>query len=318
MSRSLIVAAAQMGPVQPGEERHDVVARLKGLLRCAASRGAQLVVFPEAALTPFFPHWLIEENSELDSYFDEEMPNESTASLFELARELKVAFNLGFAELVRERGVVRRFNSSVLVSPDGEVVGRYRKIHLPGFSDPQSGYPFQNLEKRYFDVGDLGFRTWNLVGTRIGLCICNDRRWPEAFRIMGLQGVELVLLGYNTPYHNPAMPETDRLATFHNHLAMQAGAYSNSAWIAAAAKAGIEAGVHQIGGSCIIAPSGEIVALATTEDDEVVTAEIDLDMASRYKSIFNLRANRHPENYLGIASPKHSSREATHSNEAMT
>jgi predicted amidohydrolase len=76
---------------------------------------------------------------------------------------------------------------------------------------------------------------------------------------MGLQGVELIVLGYNTPVHNPAMPETDDLGNFHNRLSMQAGAYANGTWVVGVAKAGVEEGVDQIGQSCVIAPSGEVV-----------------------------------------------------------
>lgn len=304
MDRSYIVAAAQMGPVHLDEPRRSAVARMVALLEESAARGATLVAFPEAALTPFFPHWLIEDEAELNSWFETAMPNAAVMPLFDRARDLGVAFSFGFAELAGDGAGRRRYNSSVLVDPIGRIVGWYRKIHLPGFHEVQPGHPFANLEKRYFEVGDLGFRTWELMGGRIGLCICNDRRWPETFRVLGLQGVELVLTGYNTPHHNPAMPETDHLAGFHNHLSMQAGAYQNGTWVVGVAKAGVEAGVHQIGGSCIIAPSGEIVALATTEDDEVVTARVDLDACTSYKTqMFDLTAHRRPEHYTAITEP---------------
>ena len=79
------------------------------------------------------------------------------------------------------------------------------------------------------------------------MCICNDRRWPETYRVMGLQSVELVLLGYNTPTHIPWEPVYDHLTAFHNHLSMQAGAYQNSTWVVGVAKAGIEEGCDLIG-----------------------------------------------------------------------
>jgi len=300
----LVVAAAQMGPNQPGVTRAEVVARLVALLGRSADRGARLVVFPEFALTPFFPHWLITDDDELDAYFERDFPDPSLDPLFAAARERGVAFTLGYAELVRDGESYRRYNTAVLVSPSGRIVGRYRKIHLPGYTEPQPGHPFDNLEKRYFEVGDLGLPTWELLGARVGMCICNDRRWPETYRILGLQGVEIVLVGYNTPYDNPALPETNRLAPFHNHLSMQAGAYQNGTWIVAAAKAGVEAGVHQIGGSCIVAPSGELVAVAASEDDEVVSAEIDLELARRYqRTLLNFPLNRQPQHYGAIVAP---------------
>lgn len=181
---------------------------------------------------------------------------------------------------------------------------------LPGYREPHPDHPFENLEKRYFEVGDLGFPVWDAVGGRVGLCICNDRRWPETYRVMGLQGVELILLGYNTPSHNPAMPHTDSLAGFHNQLCMQAGAYQNGTWVVGVAKAGVEEGVHQIGGSCIIAPSGEVVARAQTEQDEVLLAACDLDECTSYKQhIFNLADHRRPEHYGLITAPVDRSRD---------
>src|SRR6185312_4618695 len=74
---------------------------------------------------------------------------------------------------------------SILVDKTGSVVGKYRKVHLPGHADHRPNYPFQHLEKRYFEPGDLGFPVWRALGGNIGMCICNDRRWPETYRVMG-------------------------------------------------------------------------------------------------------------------------------------
>ena len=90
---------------------------------------------------------------------------------------------------------------------------------------------------------------------------------------MGLQGAEWSLLGYNTPTHNIDHPEPWHLRMFHNRLVMQAGAYQNTSWVVAAAKAGTEDGHGLIGGSCIIAPTGEIMAQALSEDDEVIVVD---------------------------------------------
>src|SRR3546814_20570490 len=73
-------------------------------------------------------------------------------------------------------------------------VGKYRKIHLPGHSEYDGKRPWQHLEKRYFEPGDLGFPVWRSMGGVMGMCICNDRRWPETYRVMSLKGVELVML----------------------------------------------------------------------------------------------------------------------------
>ncbi|MET4592324.1 nitrilase-related carbon-nitrogen hydrolase [Arthrobacter sp. 754] len=297
-TRTLTVAAAQLGPIPRSATRAETLARLIRLLEAAAAEGTELVVFPEAALTPFFPHWLVQDEAELRSYFEEDVPGTGTQVLFDAARTLGVAFVLGYAERTKDQ---RHFNTAALVDEGGNVIHRYRKIHLPGFRDVQPGTPFQNLEKKYFEVGDLGFGVQAWRNTRIGLAICNDRRWAETYRVLALGGAEVVCLGYNTPDSNPHLPESDNLTNFQNHLSMQAGAYQNSMWVIGTAKAGVEEGVSQIGGSAIIAPSGEIVAAARTLDDEIVTAEIDLDMVTRYRrDVFNFSQHRRPEHYTSI------------------
>ena len=298
MSRTLIVAAAQLGPIARSHTRRDAVGRMVVLMEQACQMGADLVVYPEAALTAFFPHWWIEDEAELDAWFEREMPGPDTVPLFEAARRLGVGFHLGYCELDFSTGRKRRFNTAILVDRQGRIIGKYRKIHLPGTDRHRPEHPFQNLEKRYFEVGDLGFPVWQALGGRLGMLICNDRRWPEAWRVLGLQGVELVMLGYNTPVHNPNTPETDDLNNFHNHLSMQAGAYQNGTWAVGVAKAGLEEGVDQIGQSCIVAPSGEIVAQASTLGDEIVVARCDLDRCATYqRHIFDFARHRRPEHY---------------------
>jgi len=298
MSRIVTVGAAQLGPIARTETRAYAVARMISLLRQAASHGCNLVVFPECALTAFFPHWYYDSQDDIDAYFECAMPNEATQPLFDCARELGVGFYLGFAELAVENGVARHFNTSILVERDGRIVGKYRKVHLPGHAEHEPWRPYQNLEKRYFEVGNLGFPVFRAFGGIVGMAICNDRRWPETYRVMGLQGVEMILLGYNTPMHNPPAPEHDPLSSFHNALVMQAGAYQNACWVVGVAKAGDEDGVRQIGNSMVIAPSGEIVAACSTERDELVVARCDLDLTRSYKSTtFNFAAHRQPQAY---------------------
>ncbi len=300
MSRTLTAAVAQMGPVARDESRVQVVDRLIAMLRQAHDRGASLVVFPELALTTFFPRWVLDNQEEIDSFFETEIPSNETQPLFEVAKDLGVGFHLGYAEkLTGDDGKTHYFNTAILVDDKGEIAGKYRKVHLPGHAEPQPGQPHQHLEKRYFEVGDLGFPVFRSMDGVMGMCICNDRRWPETYRVLGLQGVEIVMLGYNTPSTNPfAKTEAPHLGMFHNHLSMQSGAYQNGTWVLASAKAGIEEGVHHMGGSCIISPPGEIVAQAMTEGDEVIVAECDLDRGKYIReTIFNFDAHRRIEHY---------------------
>jgi predicted amidohydrolase len=278
---------------------------MQSMLREAAGKGAQLVVFPELALTTFFPRWFMEDQSAIDAFFETEMPNDAVRPLFDTAKELAVGFYLGYAELVIEGGRARHFNTSIIVDASGEIVGKYRKVHLPGHRENETWRPFQHLEKRYFEPGDLGFPVFEVLGGRMGMCICNDRRWPETFRVMGLQGAELVMLGYNTPVHYPPAPEHDNLQDFHNHLVMQAGAYQNGTWVVGVAKAGREEGCDLIGGSCIIAPTGEIVAQCNGLEDEVIVHECDLDRCREIQdNIFNFALHREPGSYRLITETK--------------
>ena len=200
--RIVTVGAAQLGPIARQETRASCVARMLALLERAHAKGCKLVVFPELALTSFFPRWLIEDERELDSFYETAMPNAAVQPLFDAARRYGIGFYLGYAELVVENGRKRRFNTSILVDDQGRIVGKYRKIHLPGHSELEPERLFQHLEKRYFEPGDLGWPVWRSMGGLMGMCICNDRRWPETFRVMGLQGAEIIMLGYNTPVGN--------------------------------------------------------------------------------------------------------------------
>jgi predicted amidohydrolase len=303
--RNLTVGAAQLGPIQRADSRRDVVERLMALLREGKRMGCELVVFPELALTTFFPRWWMIDQAEIDSFFEHEMPSNETAPLFTEAKRLGLGFSLGYAELAREGGRVRRFNTSILVERDGAIVGKYRKVHLPGHAGHEPERQFQHLEKRYFEVGNLGFPVFRAFGGIMGMCICNDRRWPETWRVMGLQNVEMVTLGYNTPLHNPPAPEQDEHTWFHNQLSLQAGAYQNGTWIVGVAKGGTEEGVPSLADSMIVAPSGKVVARASGIEDELVVHRCDLDAGQTYKkTIFNFEVHRQPDQYRLIVERK--------------
>ncbi|MCZ7529459.1 MAG: N-carbamoyl-D-amino-acid hydrolase [Acidimicrobiia bacterium] len=299
MDRVVRIGAAQLGPVARRDDRHEVVQRMVSLLDHAAEDGCDLVVFPELALTTFFPRWAMDDQEEIDSFFEAEMPGPATQALFTAAKRHGIGFCLGFAELVTDSGGAHRhYNTALLVDAETNEVGRYRKVHLPGHDEPEPWRPFQHLEKRYFDVGPDGFQTWRAFGGVVGMAICNDRRWPETYRVLALRGAEVVLIGYNTPVHNPPAPEHDALSDFHNHLVMQAGAYQNGMWVVGVAKAGDEEGVPMIGGTAIIAPSGEIVSQASTLGDELVVSDCDLDACASYRTTtFDFERHRRPEHY---------------------
>ena len=258
-----------------------------------------LVVYPELALTTFFPRWFVDDITEADHWYEREMPSPIVAPLFDAARAYGIGFCLGYAELTPEG---ERFNTQILVERDGSVVGKYRKVHIPGHEHHEPDRPFQHAERYYFTPSMEGFPVWSAFGGRVGMMICNDRRWPESYRVMGLQGVEMILCGYNTPLHYVPDPTQDPLQGFHNALVMQSGAYQNGTFVVGVAKGGVEEGVDSLADSMIVAPSGEILAKASTSGDELVWADCDLDWCYQYKdTLFDFNRYRRPELYGRIS-----------------
>ncbi|MCJ1486676.1 hypothetical protein MMC06_006854 [Schaereria dolodes] len=224
----------------------------------------------------------------------------------------------------------------------GEITSKYRKVHLPGTVDPfENEDAINQLEKRYFKPGDLGFKAFRvpdllegtlkagIVETKIlskgdpilGMMICNDRRWPEAWRCYGLQGVELILCGYNTAGWAPDLWGTKRPITkeqaeqealFHHRLVMQSNSYMNSCFSVSAARCGMDDGKYDlIGGSAIVSPEGHILAEAKSKEDEVIIAEIDLEDCRQGKEkTFDFGRHRRTETYdlitrqTGVVEPK--------------
>ncbi|WP_298954287.1 N-carbamoyl-D-amino-acid hydrolase [uncultured Methylobacterium sp.] len=294
--RVIRTAAAQLGPIQKAEDRDSVVARMIALMDEAKRQDADFIVYPELALTTFFPRWYHEDRAEADRWFEREMPGPATAPLFARAREHGMALSFGYAELTPEG---RHFNTSILVDREGRIVGKYRKTHLPGHAEYDPERTHQHLEKRYFEPGDTGFPVWRMLGGLLGMCICNDRRWPETYRVMGLQGVEMVVLGFNTPSVNSQRNgEGLEQRLFHHRLSVQAGAYQNATWVVAVAKAGNEDGHLLTGGTLIVDPNGFIVAELPGEADGVIVHPCDLDETRFGKeTIFDFARHRRIEHY---------------------
>ena len=310
MPRKIKVAAAQVGAVHKWTSRTSTLKRLIGLLHSAHSQGAKIVVFPECTFTTFFPRYVMDDPTEIDAWFehgDDPSHSENIKPLFHEARELGVDICVGYAERTPEG---TGFNTCIYFSGKlGTIISKYRKVHLPGTKDPFPEKDAVNqLEKRYFTPGDLGFRAFrapDLVegalkkGTQgsdatvgkgdpvLGMMICNDRRWPEAWRVLGLQGVELVLCGFNTNGYAPQLwgsrkemtqEEAEKESLFHHSLVMQANSYMNSCFSISAARAGWDDNEFSlIGGSAIVNPQGHVVAEAKSMADEIVVAEIDLE-----------------------------------------
>jgi len=286
-------------------------------------------LFPETAFTTFFPRHLIFAQEELDTYFEHSeslLTSPNTKELFDEAKKLGIDVSVGFAERTKDG---KGFNTSVYYSAKkGELISKYRKVHLPGTKEPfENPDAINQLEKRYFEPGNLGFKAFRVPdiidGTAkkatgdakagkgdpvMGMIICNDRRWPEAWRMYGLQGVEIVLCGYNTVGYAPDLwgtrkpmtpDEAYKDAVFHHKLVMQSNSYMNSCFSISSAKAGLEDGKYDlIGGSCITDPEGHILAEAKGKGDEIVFAEIDLEDCRQGKEkTFDFDRHRRIDSY---------------------
>lgn len=229
--RLLTVAAAQLGPIQSlTTPRSDVLARMLKLLQEAAEMKIKLVVFPELTFTTFFPSYIIDSPEVLARYFEPASSEDPYAIikspnaqfLIQKATELRIDVSFGYAERwVDEDGRNTDYNTAVYYSAsERQCIAKYRKVHLPGRHEPdQRPGVTQQLEKRYFTPGNLGFQAFRVPGLIggvlkrkdvdglpnsaetegkgdpiVGMLICNDRRWAEGWRSYGLQGVELVLV----------------------------------------------------------------------------------------------------------------------------
>ena len=341
--RLVTVAACQLGPVHLADSRQSVLKRMLSLLEQAAQQGARLAVFPELAFTTFFPRYLL-EGADLDEYFDiedstkggiERSPN--VKPLFDRADALSIDVYVGYAERsIQKDGSHVDYNSSVYYSANAnKIIGKYRKVHLPGTVEPRTEPgAVQQLEKRYFSPGDLGFPAFRAPGLVegalksssgvytaaqsagkgdpiIGMLICNDRRWAEAWRVYGLQGMEILCCGYNTT----AFPSTasghklpdlspeaaEEMVMLHHKLSCQGNSYMNACFSINVAKTGAEDGNPLVGGTIIVHPLGHIIKEAQTKEDELVLATIDLADCHRPKStIFAFEKHRRPEHYRPI------------------
>lgn len=305
MSQVITVAGAQMGPTQKTDTRESVMQRMLALVEGAARRGAHIVVFPELCLTPFFPRWYYETLDEVDQWFETQWPPAGMQAVLDRASALGLMIQFSYAEKDVDK---RRFNTASLISRYGQEVLKYRKIHLPGHADYIAERPLQHLEKRYFEVGDLGFpvQRINMEGIatfNAGMLLCNDRRWPEAWRELGMQEVDIVMIGYNTPVANldVSHEQPPHLKVLQSNIVVQAGCYQNNCFGVSVAKAGVEAGHPMFGSSVIVNPFGEIIAQASTWKDELIVADCDLSLCQVNRaSTFNFQAHRRPEHYRRI------------------
>lgn len=288
--RNLVVAAVQMSCTPNSREN---LAKADRLVREAALAGARLILLPELFETLYFCQ---EKKPEFFKSATTPQTNPAISHFRKAARELKVVLPISF----HEKSVSGNYNSVAVINADGEILGIYRKTHLPG----GQGYE----ETYYFQPGDGGFKVWDTPYGKFGVGICWDQWFSEAARCMSLRGAELLL--YPTAIGSePDRPDVD--SRKHWQLVMQGHAAANIAPVIAANRVGTEKASNSeitfYGSSFITDETGAIIAFADRRSETVILTELDLDRIAEFRDYWGIHRGRRPEIYGEITHSKQES-----------
>jgi N-carbamoylputrescine amidase len=283
--RPVIVAAVQLSC---SWDRDANIARAEKLVREAAAKDARIILIPELFETPYF---CIEQDSRHLALAQPLAQNAAVRHFRTLARELRVVLPISFFE----RDGLARFNSIAIIDADGEVLGVYRKAHIP------NGPGYQ--EKTYFSPGDTGFKVWSTAHGRIGVGICWDQWFPEAARVMALLGAELLL--YPTAIGSEPPPAVALDSRDHWQRIQQGHAAANLMPLIAANRFGLERSLQDpdglyirfYGSSFITDATGAKVAEAPQDGDTVLVASFDLAQLAAQRDNWYVFRDRRPDLY---------------------
>jgi len=264
-------------------DRAENLKKAETLVRDAAARGAQIIQLQELFETPYFCQQQKSEYFGLATPLDE---NPAVSHFRGVARELEVVLPIPFFE--RAKNVY--FNSVAVIDADGEVMGIYRKTHIPH----SPGY----CEKYYFSPGDTGPRVWRTRYATIGVGICWDQWFPELARAMALMGAEIVLY----PSAIGSVPGAEGLDLCpHWQRSMQGHSASNLMAVVASNRVGVEqidgSEITWFGSSFITDGQGQKIAEAGRKSEEVIVAEVNLDLIRMLRDGFLFFRDRRPEMY---------------------
>ena len=265
------------------------IAKAKTLVRRAAGQGAQIILLPELFETPYFCQDQSADHFALAGPFE---GNPLIAEFAALAKELRVILPLSFFE--RAQNVF--YNALAMIDDAGQVLGRYRKSHIP------DGPGYQ--EKFYFHPGDTGFKVWQTRFGVVGAAICWDQWFPEGARIMALKGAEILFYPTAIGSEPPPAPPVD--SRDHWRRVMQGHAAANYVPVVAANRTGAEKGeageLRFYGSSFIAGPRGEIVAELGRDEEGIIMASFDLAEIAVLRSSWGLFRDRRPDLYRPILS----------------
>lgn len=289
-SRKVTVAATQFAC---SWDRDANIARAEALVREAAGRGAQVILLQELFETPYF---CIEQDARHFELATTVAENEAIKHFRQVAKELEVVLPISFFERANQSF----FNSVAMVDADGEVLGLYRKSHIP------NGPGYQ--EKQYFSPGDTGFKVWSTRFGRIGVGICWDQWFPECARSMALLGADMLFyptaIGTEPP---PAPPVDSRL---HWQRTQQGHAAANVMPLIASNRYGVERSLQDpenlfirfYGSSFIADHTGGKVSEASENEDTVLTATFDLEDLAKQRASWGVFRDRRPDLYGSLVS----------------
>ena len=271
-----------------GWDQDANIAKAERLVREAAGRGAQIILIPELFEAPYF---CIEQDSRHLKLATPWRENRAVQHFAKVAAELEVVLPISFYE----RDGLACFNSIAIIDADGEVLGIYRKSHIP------NGPGYQ--EKTYFSPGDTGFKVWDTRYARIGVGICWDQWFPETARVMALMGAELLL--FPTAIGSEPPPAVDLDSSGHWQRTQQGHAAANLMPLIAANRHGLERSLQDpqglfirfYGSSFIADASGAKVAEAPRDADAVLVAQFDLAQLAAMRDNWYVFRDRRPDLY---------------------
>jgi len=283
--RMVKVAATQMSCSSNKEEN---IAKADRLVREAARQGAQIILLQELFETPYFCQ---KEKSDYYVYATELEQNAAIQHFRKVAKELEVVLPISFYEKKNNA----RYNSLAVIDADGEVLGLYRKSHIPD----GPGYE----EKFYFNPGDTGFKVWKTRYAKIGVGVCWDQWYPEAARCMALMGAELLFY----PTAIGSEPQDSSIdSKDHWQMCMLGHAASNLVPVIASNRVGLESdedsSITFYGSSFIAGPQGNKIVEANRTEETVLVAEFDLDQLEIQRIEWGIFRDRRPDLYKIITS----------------
>lgn len=283
--RNVKVAATQMS-CSPNIEEN--IAKADRLVREAAQQGAQIILLQELFETPYFCQ---KEKADYYPYATELEHNQAVNHFRAVAKELQVVLPISFYEKKNNA----RYNSLAVIDATGEVLGRYRKSHIPD----GPGYE----EKFYFNPGDTGFKVWNTRYGKIGIGVCWDQWYPEAARCMALMGAELLFY----PTAIGSEPQDSSIdSKDHWQACMLGHAAANLVPVIASNRIGLEededSKITFYGSSFIAGPQGNKLSEAGRDEEAVLIAEFDLDALESQRIEWGIFRDRRPDLYKIITS----------------